>query len=575
MVLNSDSDDNDSLQSLDFGEVQPKSTSISKHVVGRSRISPEDVVEELHRPAKKGKASKKAFSVVVETARKNAETERRIQEHKQELDWSFEDSPLEKEAISEERLAQVVQDDEDPEKAHRLYLAMQRTSTAQTESFYHFFQATSDSIFVQRRFPSEKLPKTRWASNFDDQASRDLAFLTGFAWQIFRMQELPRELASWMLDQFCYDHNEVLLAKYLEILESHHTHLPQLVDCDRVDAMFNVIGASIRHLSTDTDLPVISQVHDEDAPVLPPSLRLIVTLLRRIAPWLRTKVRSHALHILFFVCLDKRVLADANVLDTMRGAIEAITCNFIDNKKLVSGLSHVIPRILSQIKDPVLQQKLVYALPARSPLTAYLQRYLALSFLLFPQVVDMPLIDPKIPQMIHKHLDTAPQFRINKRTNYSHLVARTILLDIAIGPGPLSVPYQPLVSPAPSHAESSPIMAPFPDSSEVKEFNEEIDALAQHIKMLGNSVVEAGAVVDLSILEAKDATERLCARLEHAVRLGGKKVHNPFGDDDDEERQTKLNKFFLKPKKPSTTAPRGIFDSGDDDVEEAVVDALA
>ncbi|KAI8934869.1 hypothetical protein NX059_008545 [Plenodomus lindquistii] len=568
VVLNSDSDDNDSLQSLDFGEVQPKPTLRARNVVDQSRFSPEEEADELHRPAKRGKTAKKSFNVIVEAAQKNAEIERRIQEHKEELDRSSEEPTVENEAIDEERLKYVVQDDKDPEKAHRLFLAMQRTNAARTESDYYFFAATSESTTVQRRFPVRSLPKTQWASNFKDQTLRDQAFTAGFAHQVFRAQELPEELASWMLDQFCHSDNELLLMKYSDILEVRVL----LHQCS---------GACLNDLTSDADLLERSRNQGEDGPVLPSSLKSIAILLQKAAPWLRTKVRSHALHILFFVCLDSSVLADASVLDTIRGAIESITCKFTDNKKLVSGvgsplaveehtlmqlqLSDVIPHVLSRITDPILQRKLVCALPTRTPLTAYLQRYLALSFLLFPQVVDVPLAHPKIPEMVHKHLNTAPQFRINKKTAYGHIAAQMTLLDIAIGPGPLSVPYQPLVSPVSSQAGSSPITAPVPDSYEVKNFNKEVDALAQRIKLLGNSIVEAGAVIDLSILEAKDSTERLCARLEHAVRLGGKKVHNPFGGDDGEERQTKLSRFFVKPKKPLTPAPSSIFDNDDGD----------
>jgi len=227
--------------------------------------------------------------------------------------------------------------------------------------------------------------------------------------------------------------------------------------------------------------------------------------------------RSHALHILYFVCLDHRVMDDANILNSIQDAMEAITCSFTDNKRLVAGvgspwpseehtlmqlqLNDILAPLVSRVRDAGLQRKLVCALPDRSPLTAYVQRYLALSFLLSPELVDAPLSDPKIPRMIHRLLNTATQFRVDKHTNYGHLADRMILLDIAVGPGLLSVPYQPLVSPAPSQAgSSSPITAPVPDSSEMKEFNKEADALVQHVKMIGNSMVEAGAVVDFSIL---------------------------------------------------------------------------
>lgn len=145
------------------------------------------------------------------------------------------------------------------------------------------------------------------------------------------------------------------------------------------------------------------------------------------------------------------------------------------------------------------------------------------------------------------------------------------VLDVAIGPGLLVVPYQPLVSPAPSQSGSSPLLAPTPASDEVKEFNRVTDALAQHIKMLGNSIMEAGAVADLTILDAKDSVERLCARLEHAVRIGGKKSVNVFGDDDD-GKQLKVSDIFRRAAKVQKSAPGGgIFD--DDDTEDGAAAA--
>jgi hypothetical protein len=304
---------------------------------------------------------------------------------------------------------------------------------------------------------------------------------------------------------------------------------------------------------------------------------MLVTNLFR----LRTKVRSYAFYILCHVCIDDRVLDDADMLTAVQDALEAIVCHFIDNPKLVQGvgrpphkdepqslialqLSEILPQLLSHITHPVLQKNLVCALPAKSPLMAYLRRHLALSFLVHPHDLDKPLAHTSIPALVHKHLDTSPNFRISKETDYHFIAARMTLLDIAIGPGPLSVPYQPLVSAAPSEAGSSPIMAPLPASDEIKEFNSEVDALAQHIKLLGNSIMEAGAVADLTILDAKDCVERLCSRLEHAVRIGGKKSHDVFGNNDP-ELQLKVTDIFRKMAKTRKKAPMGgIFDDEDE-----------
>lgn len=151
---------------------------------------------------------------------------------------------------------------------------------------------------------------------------------------------------------------------------------------------------------------------------------------------------------------------------------------------------------------------------------------------------------------------------MSKDSNYSFVAARLALLDIAIGPGPLTVPYLPLVSPPPSEAGSPPPLAPTPASSEVKGFNKEVDALAQHIKLLGNSIVETGAALDLTILEAKERCERVFWRLQHAVRIGGKKAENVFGDNED-EKQLKVRKFF-KPLPKKSTAKGSIFDQDGD-----------
>lgn len=292
---------------------------------------------------------------------------------------------------------------------------------------------------------------------------------------------------------------------------------------------------------------------------------------------MHAKARIHAFHLLCHTCLDDRLLLDSDVLNSVQEAIEAVICQYADNRKLTSGvgsplsddihslitsqLTHVVPKLLACITNPLLQANLIHAFPTRSPLTAYLQRHLALSFLFHPLSVDVPLTDAQLPTLIHKHIETSLHWRMTKKTNHSFVAARLVLLDIAIGPGPLTVPYLPLVSPPTSESGSSPPLAQTPASSEVQKFNKEVDALAQHIKLLGNSIVETGAALDLTILEAKERCERLFWRLQHAVRIGGKKAENVFGDDDG--KQLKVRKFF-KPLPKKSMPKESIFDDDGD-----------
>lgn len=303
------------------------------------------------------------------------------------------------------------------------------------------------------------------------------------------------------------------------------------------------------------------------------STKLKLTLGR-----LHAKARTHAFHLLCHVCLDDRLLLDPDVLFSVQDAIEAVICQYADNHKLtsdvgsplpddmhsliISQLTHVIPKLLTRVSNPLLQANLIHAFPTKSPLTAYLQRHLALSFLFHPTAVDLPLADQQLPRLIHVHIETSPHYRMGKETNYSFVVARLALLDIAIGPGLLTVPYMPLTSPPPSDAGSSPPLAPTPASSEVREFNKEVDALAQHIKLLSNSIVETGAALDLTILEAKERCERVYWRLQHAVRIGGKKADNVFGDGEG-VKQLKVQKFF-KPFPKTSTPKESIFNQNGD-----------
>lgn len=368
-----------------------------------------------------------------------------------------------------------------------------------------------------------------------------------------------------------------------------------MLDSNRLNSIFSSLGADVQHFNDDSEIVRTFDAQSASLPRLPPALKSVARLLERAAPWLvanrivvtiidflrlRSKSRIHALHLLLYFTLDHQVSTNVDVLGSVQDAIEATLCNFADNHKLNKGvgsppstsgihsliasqLSHVLPDLLLRIKDPVMQRDLVCALPSRSPLTAYLQRHMAMAFLLYPTTLDVPLADTQVLDLVHKHLETAPGFRIKKETDYSALAARLTLLDIAIGPGLLSVPYQPLISPPRSPEGSSPISPPVPQSHEMKMFNNAVDNLAQHIKLVGNSIVESGASVDLTILDAKDCVERLSARLEHAVRIGGKKAHNVFGNEE-EDKQLRVTDLFRKAAKAKRVPSSGIFDDEDD-----------
>lgn len=160
---------------------------------------------------------------------------------------------------------------------------------------------------------------------------------------------------------------------------------------------------------------------------------------------------------------------------------------------------------------------------------------MALAFLIYPAALNVPLDDPSVSSLIHTHLDNSDGFNITRETDYRALAARFALLDITIGPGLSSVPHQPPKDPASPTFAKNPAL-----SSEDVAFNKEIDKLVEHIKLLSNNIIEAGAISDLSRLDAKDYSERLCHRLENTVRIGGRKKKIVFETEDEAEQSRKL-----------------------------------
>jgi len=174
VVLNSDSDDasDDSLLDVDFGLAAPNANAKttpkpkSATITTRSKRTSEDQDDGFRKPEKKSKGDKRKFDTFLQTVQQKLETEQRIKEHKAALEEADEELVNNAIAITEDTLGQVVQDDDDdPDKAHRLFLAMQRTSAMQMQSTFHFFGHPSHPTPVLSKFPVRSLPQQRWASN--------------------------------------------------------------------------------------------------------------------------------------------------------------------------------------------------------------------------------------------------------------------------------------------------------------------------------------------------------------------------------------------------------------------------
>ncbi|KAL1605441.1 hypothetical protein SLS60_004991 [Paraconiothyrium brasiliense] len=168
VVLNSDSD-SDSLTDLDEllnHEPIGKPKAVTR--VATAGREEDSTRSGLPRPPKRLKDDN-AFKRLVQAAQKNAEMEQNIAKAQAELDKPLREHSLKHDLqISEEMVAGALHDEDDPEKAKKLYLAMQRTNAFQVDCAFHFFDRESDddSAF-HLPFPLESLSHPRMASKFE------------------------------------------------------------------------------------------------------------------------------------------------------------------------------------------------------------------------------------------------------------------------------------------------------------------------------------------------------------------------------------------------------------------------
>jgi hypothetical protein len=153
------------MEELDFGLPAPKLETPTYR--GRPTRRTNFDEPELRRPPKEGrKNAKRPFSQLMQTAQKNLDAERAIQEHKADLEKVDEEPARVASALDKDTLKQAIQDGEDSDQADRLYKAMQRTDAVQAQTAYHFFEDTPGPALIPP-FPQASLPNHGWTACFE------------------------------------------------------------------------------------------------------------------------------------------------------------------------------------------------------------------------------------------------------------------------------------------------------------------------------------------------------------------------------------------------------------------------
>ncbi|KAL9086796.1 MAG: hypothetical protein Q9165_006943 [Trypethelium subeluteriae] len=454
----------------------------------------------------------------------DAASKERIERAKNALDIEHEEAKRDEEARKKAKLAgasehgvldescftSVVDGSDGEEDPQRVMAAMRRTEALQQDLTWHFFDDESELVPKRQPFPSRALPETGWMTALKESFERQQACLTGFVRDMAKLQELPSEIISWMLDEVMIEPRDDIAYAYMRIIEQSPQVLKELFTTNRFDTILDELGAKEKAKRID-EMTHPTFRTKESFPPVPPGLCRLFEALKSFAKSneVSAETRSHALKVLLRLGMDDSVRADGQSMCSLEDTIVALFRGDEtwrqDNPLLEIGVSAFATTQHAQLRLRILQ-----CIPNVNSQMEDFRRRLALCFFLNDEAyLSCNLADSSLASRIVDHLRTSPLYDPNPQTDYTNLGALVSILDISIGFGFVSLPF------SSKDAEA--------------DFNRSIDVLSQQVTALHNGIIDTGAS-HMKRTEAKNALERLKYRLEFSVRTKPKPKKNVFGE---------------------------------------------
>ncbi|KAL9078966.1 MAG: hypothetical protein Q9157_002109 [Trypethelium eluteriae] len=412
--------------------------------------------------------------------------------------------------IDESSFTSVVNGSDGEEDPQRVMAAMRRTEALQQDLMWHFFNDEPKPLPKRQPFPVQALPETGWMTALKGSFERQQACLTGFVRDMAKLQELPSEIISWMLDEVMFEPRDDLAYAYMRILEQSPQVLKETLTIHRFDAILDELGAREKAKRLDeTTYPTFRA--KESFPPVPKRLCRLFEALKSFAELheVSPETRSYALKILLRLGMDDSVRADGHSTCSLEDALVALARDD-ETWKQNTSLLEIGVSAFATTQNAQLRLRILQCVPNINGQMEDFRRHLALCFFLGDEAyLSCNLADSFLASRIVAHLRTSPLYDPNPQTDYANLGALISILDISIGSGFGSLP--------------------FPSKDAEADFNRSIDALSQQITALHNSIIDTGAS-HMKRTEAKNALERLKYRLEFSVRTKPKPKKNVFGD---------------------------------------------
>ena len=200
--------------------------------------------------------------------------------------------------------------------------ALMRTEATLAEKRWYFFDTRSKPTNPKRQaFPKASIPDN-WKKDLVDPQLRYHTFVSGFAENMVAYgRVLPDELFLWMLDEICFESQDVLRTSYCNVLKESSEQVCRLIVPDLISRKLQGLGGSSVAVDITQKIVPISALIDPYAKRDWTKLQSTVKLFGQFAKSLQQKSRTHIICMLLRMSVDQVVLENIDLLDLVQETI--------------------------------------------------------------------------------------------------------------------------------------------------------------------------------------------------------------------------------------------------------------
>ncbi|KAF7592100.1 hypothetical protein BBP40_000705 [Aspergillus hancockii] len=428
-------------------------------------------------------------------------------------------------------LTSALDDKNDETGLRRLLDAVRRTEAFDMEKSWSFFDY-GGNLAPPPVFPRECIASKSYISALREPESRERAFHSGTVDFALSRGFLPDDLIMWILNSVPSEPRNSLRHVYCRAFKN--------VSAERIQSLIRPkdINALFQRMSANPKALVASEVIVPDAipknssirsaPQHKAALLSVLNLLHGAADLFSEDTRERILNLLFRLSLDISLISDPIICPELERTVTAVL-ESIPEGKADELVNRICASVYETITDVVFQSRLLTHILPTSSWIAMLRCRLAISFLTCDRspLTEEPDMNVYLKQIITVLKDKKFDVKRYKSKgppdyDYGELMAITTLLNIAI--------------------DSSWSSMDFPSKDAEREFNSEIDLLADRIKKIFTSIEDSGAS-HLKRTLAKEALEALHYRIVYSVRSKPRPKRSIFGDNGVEHQHPDIRKW--------------------------------